>query len=105
MSLVKVAPFEAALSLQSAAKQFLQSHGGHQLAMRDHVVLTSSCEINEPCRSVLSKTYGPVTGGKHCVFPDILKIDRNKGSTFCLAHQKMCPLKRHGQKRPSAEQR
>ena len=91
---------QAALSLQAAAGEFLQAHNMPGSHFATQVILTSSCEIDGPCRDVLSKTFGPVTKGKHCMFPDILKIDKEKGYAFCLAHNKNCPLEK-----PARQQR
>jgi len=85
---------EAALSLQTAADQFLNLHGQHQQIFGPgHVALKSSCEIDKNCRTVLSQTLGPYTDGTHCLFPDIMELDRQKGKAFCLTHKKMCFFK------------
>ena len=57
------------------------------------VIIRSSCEIDTACRKVLTRTFGPATNGQHCVFANILEIQRGKPA-FCISHNKMCALKK-----------
>lgn len=78
---------EAALSLQSAARRFLQTQCAGKMGQVEHVCLTSSCEINAECQLVLKNTYG------HCNFKDILTLDMvNGGKAFCTTHGRLCKI-------------
>ncbi|CAL1163039.1 unnamed protein product [Cladocopium goreaui] len=71
----------AALSLQAAARRFAPESGAS-------VHITSACEIDKSCQKVLLDTFD----SDQCIFPDITKIDMNKGKSYCVRHQCMCEL-------------
>ena len=62
------------------------------MKLKPKVVLTSSCEIDPDCRSVLSSTFGDGGSGTHCIFADILRIKKANKTAYCISHKKMCPL-------------
>ena len=81
---------EAALSLETAAKKFLENETKSGCKnLRQHLILRASCEISADCQSVLRNTYGT------CNFGDIcdLDFDSDRGN-FCTTHQKYCKFQR-----------
>ena len=80
---------QAALSLQAASRRFLAKHGktSRHSVGKSHVRLTSSCEVNKDCQTVLSRTYG------HCNWNDITTVDPlNHDTCFCTTHQRHCVI-------------
>ena len=83
---------QAALSLQAAGRSFIETHAQHVSATPvKHISLTSCCEIDKDCQEVLRATYG---NAGHCIFNDILRIDRKKNLAFCVRHDKYCPVQK-----------
>ncbi|CAK9061767.1 unnamed protein product, partial [Durusdinium trenchii] len=76
------APESALMSLQSAAKDFLQTTNSRT----KNVVFTSTCECDRACQQVLKHTYGA------CNWPDITQLDASKPTAFCTTHEKNCRI-------------
>jgi hypothetical protein len=83
-------PYQALLSLESAAKKMFPSSkplGGRHVDMRWGV------EIEESCQKILAGTYGT------CCFHDIMSLGRGKKTSWCTTHKNFCPVsvpKQHG---------
>ena len=79
---------KALVSLEAAAKEFLQRHnGGKANRFLKHVRFESTCENDVHCQRVLLETYG-----HRCNWPDITTLDASKEKSFCTTHQRLCPI-------------
>ena len=78
---VKMIPWQALLSLESASKKMFPAStpaGGH-------VKIHWAVEREPACQKILGPTYGT------CCFDDVMNLGNDKHRLFCTTHQKFCP--------------